>query len=218
MICSLIFINSVSDFGLAITDFVGSSSDGETYVIRDLFSNTSYWVSVGSSYFPNEDDIGFKIYSTDKFKEADVLFTADNPGPGDEELLIAPSYDGDYYLKVWMNGGDFGFVEILVWENGTSNYAVVEEFTPSILSSMRWLWIFLGVCGGIMILTIGFAIFIGRKAIRQHQTRVAEAIEKGYGLPRYGRKKDKCPFCNVKLPPEYQPKCPYCGAPITEEE
>ncbi|MFW9924586.1 MAG: hypothetical protein ACFFDW_14995 [Candidatus Thorarchaeota archaeon] len=50
-----------------------------------------------------------------------------------------------------------------------------------------------------------------------NKAKISDALAKGIALPRAGRKKDKCPFCNVKLPQEYQSQCPYCGAPITED-
>ncbi|MHA1826737.1 MAG: hypothetical protein ACTSUA_08760 [Candidatus Heimdallarchaeota archaeon] len=119
-------------------------------------------------------------------------------------------------MGVWMNNGDYSFVTITVQVNGTGDYLTVEELPPSILSSLKYLWIILGVTASVLIiggLCVGLLV---RKSVKHHQLRVVEARKKGTGLPRYGWKKNKCPFCGVKLPMEYQPQYPYCGAPITE--
>jgi len=212
----------VSNFGVqpakALEDYISSySNEMNKYVVRGLFSNSSYIFKVGSYYFPNEDDIGFAIFDNSRFREQDKVVTVDTPGKQDESTIFSPSFDGDYYLGIWMNNGDYGFVTISVQVNGTGDYLTVKELPPSILSSLKYLWISLGVIAGILLIGgLSFGLVV-RKSVKQHQQRVAEAREKGIGLPRYGRKKDKCPFCGVKLPLEYQSQCPYCGAPITED-
>ncbi|NPD90711.1 MAG: hypothetical protein HGN29_18525, partial [Asgard group archaeon] len=117
---------------------------------------------------------------------------------------------------VWMNDNDYGFVEITITEQETSNDISYEEFIESIWSSLRWVWIMLGSIVGFAIIfgIIIFTVFIN--AARTHAGKVKDALTKGIALPRHGRKKNKCPFCNVKLPPESMVTCPYCGAPITD--
>ncbi|HUT79791.1 MAG TPA: hypothetical protein VMZ29_01205 [Candidatus Bathyarchaeia archaeon] len=199
----------------ALSDFISSLSDMEKYTVKELVGGITYRFRVESDFFTNDNDIGFAIYDNNRFREQDKLLTQDTPGDLDEEQIFTPSADGDYFLAVWMNEGDSGFVIITVWEDGTSNYMTVEEL--SYIFSLRWLWITLGALGGFMILSISLIIILTSRGIKKHQARVAEAREKGYALPRYGRKRDKCPFCNVKLPEEYLSQCPYCAAPITEE-
>ena len=92
----------------------------------------------------------------------------------------------------------------------------IEDHFPSIWISLQWLWIMLGA---IVFFTIVFVVIIATvfiKAAQKHAGKVKDALAKGISLPRHGRKKNKCPFCNVKLPPESMVTCPYCNAPITD--
>ncbi len=86
----------------------------------------------------------------------------------------------------------------------------------SVLYTLSWLWITLGVIVLAAIFVSVLFIIIGFLFIRKRNAIVAKALETGQALPRAGRKKNKCPFCKVKLPLESLVTCPYCGAPITE--
>ena len=219
IICSLV-LTSLVFFSLFVQptngEFISSSSDMEIFVLNDLENGKTYQIMVGSDFTPDDNDIGFAVYDDRRCRDKDLLLTQDNPGLGDEQQSFNPTEDGDYYLGVWMNGGDYGFVDINVWEDGTSNYVTITDLPFSIWFDLIWLWIFLGVSTGLIVLSTVFVVVIGRIIYKNRKKLVVEAKAKGFGLPRYGIRKDKCPFCDVKLPPEYQPQCPYCGAPITE--
>ncbi|MHA1211421.1 MAG: hypothetical protein ACTSSH_03075 [Candidatus Heimdallarchaeota archaeon] len=212
---SLFFVSFIIQPSSGLDDFISSSSDMEKYVVKDLESGITYRFRVESEYFVDDYDIGFAIYDSDRFRESDRLVLQDVAGDGDEEQIFTPTEAGDYYLAVWMNDGDYGFVIISVWEDGTSNYMIIEEL--GYIFSLRWLWITLGVILGVCFALICPLTIIAMRQIKRHQIKVAAARKQGTSLPRYGRKKNKCPFCKVNLPPEYQPKCPYCGAPISNE-
>jgi hypothetical protein len=121
---------------------------------------------------------------------------------------------------VWINDvhglDDSGSLDLDVFEQGTGfEMDITHDF--SLWRSLRWVWIMLGVVGGasILIMIVVFMVII--RAAKHQKIKVVDALEKGYALPRRGRKKDKCPFCGVKLPPESLVTCPYCAAPITDE-
>jgi len=201
VLCILI-ITSVAMFNYsslqtkAIDDFIYSSAiEMKKYVVKGLLHNSSYWFKVGSITFPNEKDVGFAIFDSNKFQTQDKLMTVDNAGNQDEETLFAPTRDGDFYLGVWINDEETGFVTITVRENDTSNFLTIEEYRPSMFSLLRPLWISLGILGSLLIILVVVGSFLIRKSFKNHQRKVAEAKAKGFALPRSGRKKNKCPFC-----------------------
>ncbi|TET29712.1 MAG: hypothetical protein E3J70_06065 [Candidatus Heimdallarchaeota archaeon] len=215
MVTSILFlINSFQP--IEGSEFISSSSDMETFVVKDLENGKTYEFLVSYDSIISDYDIGFAIYNNDNFKDKNKVLTQDDPGDGFEAANYTAISDGDVYLGVWMNENDIGFVDITVTEQGTSNEMTIEDYYESIWSSLRWVWIMLGSIVGFAIIfgIIIFIVFI--RAASKHAVKVKDALVKGIALPRHGRKKNKCPFCNVKLPPESMVTCPYCGAPITD--
>jgi len=198
------------------SEFISSIDDMEFFAIEELENGKTYEITISYDTMFNDFDSGFAVYTHESFKDKYKVLTQDDPGFGFEVANYTATADGDVYLGVWLNDDEYGFVDITVIDTDTLATMTVSDYFQSIWYSLRKLWISLGVFLGIsfLILTILF-VFIGRTA-KKHATKVKDAIAKGIALPRYGRKKDKCPFCNVKLPPESMVQCPYCGAPITE--
>lgn len=213
---TILFAINNSQPVLGDSEFISSVHDMEKFVVKDLENSKTYefLVTYESAYF--DYDTGFAIYTDDNFKDKNKVLTQDDAGYGFEVANYTATIDGDVYLGVWMNDNDYGFVEITITEQETSNDISYEEFIESIWSSLRWVWIMLGSIVGFTIIfgIIIFTVFIN--AARTHAGKVKDALTKGIALPRHGRKKNKCPFCNVKLPPESMVTCPYCGAPITD--
>jgi len=215
MITSFLFlINSTQP--IEGSEFIPSSSDMETFVVKDLENDKIYVFPVTYELIIGDYDIGFAIYNNENFRDENKVLTQDDPGDGFEVTNYTATADGDVYLGIWMNDNDSGFVDITVTKHGTSTEMTIEDYYQSIWYSLRWLWIMTGVMVGFTIILGILAGTFAMRATKKHQARVAAAIERGEALPRYGRKKDKCPFCNVKLPPESIVTCPYCGAPITD--
>ena len=215
MITSLLFLINSSQ-PIQGSEFISSSSDMETFVVKDLVNGNTYEFSVTEDAIFDDYDIGFAIYTHENFRDKNKVLTQDDPGDGFEAANYTAIADGDVYLGVWLNDNEYGFVDITVTEQGTSNEMTIEDYYQSIWSSMRWVWIMLGSIVGFAII-FGIIIFtVIIKAASKHAVKVKDALAKGIALPRHGRKKNKCPFCSVKLPPESMVTCPYCGAPITE--
>ena len=215
LITSLLFLTNSSQ-PIQGSVFISSSSDMETFVVKDLENGKIYEFSVTYDSIFTDYDIGFAIYTHENFRDKNKVLTQDDPGDDFEAANYTATVDGDVYLGVWMNDNDYGFVDITVTEQGTSNELTIEDHYPSIWFSLRWLWIMLGA---IVFFTIVFVVLIATvfiKAAQKHAGKVKDALAKGISLPRHGRKKNKCPFCNVKLPPESMVTCPYCNAPITD--
>jgi hypothetical protein len=183
--------------------------------VEDLVSGNTYDFDVTYSFvLTGEMDVGFSVHLNRHFKNPVV--SVDTVGTGFEYANYTAPYSGNFYIKVWMTEGDTGSVEITVTEQGTLNDMDINYSSLSFVSQFLWLIIMLGVVGVITIFSIIFVIVITAKAINKQKERVMAARASGEALPRAGRKKDKCPFCGVKLPPESLVTCPYCGAPITE--
>ena len=215
MVSSLLFLINSSQ-PIEGSEFISSSSDMETFVVKDLENSKTYVFTVTYDTFYQEFDVGFAIYTNENFRDKNKVLTQDDPGDDFETANYTATSDGDVYLGVWINGNDYGFVDLTIIEQGTLNEISFEDHYPSIWVSLRWVWIMLGSIVGFAIIfaIIVFTFFI--RAAKKHAGKVKDALTKGIALPRHGRKKNKCPFCNVKLPPESMVTCPYCGAPITE--
>lgn len=215
MITSLLFLINSSQ-PIQGSDFISSTSDMETFVVKDMENGKTYEFLITEDTMFEDYDIGFAIYTHENFRDKNKVLTQDDPGDGFETANYTATADGDVYLGVWLNDNENGFVDITVTEQGTINTLTIEDHFPSIWFSLRWLWIMLGV---IVFFTIVFVVIIATvfiKTAQKHAGKVKDALAKGIALPRHGRKKNKCPFCNVKLPPESMVTCPYCGAPITD--
>ncbi|MHA1531528.1 MAG: hypothetical protein ACTSR6_05975, partial [Candidatus Heimdallarchaeota archaeon] len=215
MITSLLFLTDSSQ-PIQGSEFISSSSDMETFVVKDLVNGNTYEFSVTEDAMFDDYDIGFAIYTHENFRDKNKVLTQDDPGDGFEAANYTATADGDVYLGVWLNDNEYGFVDITVTEQGTSNAMTIEDHFPSIWVSLRWVWIMLGCIIGFALIFIILIIAFVVRATKKHAWKVKDALVKGIALPRHGRKKNKCPFCNVKLPPESMVTCPYCGAPITE--
>jgi len=188
--------------------------DYEHFVVEDLVSGNTYDFSVTYNPIFDEMDVGFSIFLNRNFKNAEV--TSDDLGTGFEYANYTAPSDGDFYIGVWMNSGDTGQITITVTEQGTLEDMDVKHSSPTFASEYTWVIIMVSVAGGFSILFIFLIIFVGVRAFNKQKARVIAARASGESLPRSGRKKDKCPFCGVKLPPESLVTCPYCAAPITE--
>jgi hypothetical protein len=198
-------------------EFISSSSDMETFVVSELENGKTYEFKVVSDSMFDDYDIGFAIYTHSSFKDKYIVLTQDDPGEGDEVANYTATSDDDIYLGVWMNDGDYGFVEITITETVSLDDISYEDFYQSIWYSLQWLWIMLGVITGVTIFFVVIIVVVFVRAAQKHAGKVKDALAKGIALPRHGRKKNKCPFCGVKLPPESLVTCPYCNAPITDE-
>ncbi|MHA1211355.1 MAG: hypothetical protein ACTSSH_02735 [Candidatus Heimdallarchaeota archaeon] len=187
-----------------------------TFKVEDLEAGVTYIFRVEpySSYFTY--DIGFSVHEDHKYDNDTALLYQDTPGTGPEEAQYTATTNGTYYIGVWVTD-DGGLLEITVEEQGTGFDKPVTNYSPSIFYSLRWLWIMLGVIGVFTVISISVIVFVGVRAVRKHQARVALARKSGAALPRAGRRKNKCPFCNVKIPSESLVTCPYCNAPITDD-
>ncbi|NHJ40923.1 MAG: hypothetical protein FK731_12910 [Asgard group archaeon] len=196
------------------------SDEFDYLIIEDLISGNKYDITLTYQTLIYDFDAGFSVYDRDNYKESNLILTADENGTGFESAVLNATRDGEYYVKVWINDihglDDSGSLDLTVIEQGTG-FEMDIRSDYRIFSSLRWVWIMVGVLGGISILVIIFVYSFLFKAAKQHRLKVADAIEKGHALPRTGRKKDKCPFCGVKLPPESIVTCPYCNAPIIDE-
>ena len=215
MITSLLFLTDSSQ-PIQGSEFISSSSDMETFVVKDLENGKTYEFLITEDAMFEDYDIGFAIYTHENFRDKNKVLTQDDPGDGFEAANYTATADGDVYLGVWLNDNEYGFVDITVTEQGTSNTMTIEDHFPSIWVSLRWVWIMLGCIIGFALIFIILIIAFVVRATKKHAWKVKDALAKGIALPRHGRKKNKCPFCNVKLPPESMVTCPYCGAPITE--
>jgi len=217
IVTSFLFMINSSHTVLGGSEFISSVNDMETFVVEDLENGKIYEFSITYDSGYHDFDIGFAIYTNGNFKDKNLVLTQDDPGFGFEVANYTASNDGDFYLGVWINDDEYGFVTITVTEQGTAIDKTVENYYPSLFSSLRWIWIMLGVMVGVVIIAGVLIGILVMRAAKKHRARVAAARERGEALPRYGRKKNKCPFCNVKLPPKSMVTCPYCGAPITNE-
>lgn len=213
---TILFTINYSQPVLGDSEFIASFSDMETFVVKDLENGKKYEFSVTYNTASYNYDTGFAIYTNDNFKDKNKVLTQDDPGDGFEIANYTATFDDDVYLNVWMNDNDYGSVDLSITEAETSIDISYEDFYPSVWATLRWVWIMLGCIVGFAIIfgVLVFTFFI--RAAKKHAWKVKDALASGIALPRHGRKKDKCPFCNVKLPPESMVTCPYCGAPITE--
>ncbi|MHA1442824.1 MAG: hypothetical protein ACTSPK_13335 [Candidatus Heimdallarchaeota archaeon] len=187
------------------------------FYVEDL--NASYNYDFNVTYelgfiWDDEVDLGFSLHLNNHFK--DPLVTVDSLGMDDESTTYSPASSGDLYIKVWCNSDDDADIEITVTEHGTLEDMDINFTTPSFVSQYTWVIVLAAVGGGLSLLVIPLPIIVGALAMKKQKEIVAKARESGEALPRTGRKKDKCPFCGVKLPQENFVTCPYCAAPITE--
>lgn len=199
------------------SEFISSVTDMKQFVVKDLENGKTYVFSISYDTFFDDFDTGFAIFSHENFRDKNKVLTQDDTGTGFETANYTATEDGDVYLGVWINGNDYGFVDLSITEYGTSTEISYEDYFPSIWYSLRWLWIMLGVITGVTIFFVVIIVVVFVRAAQKHAGKVKDALAKGISLPRHGRKKNKCPFCNVKLPPESMVTCPYCNAPITDE-
>lgn len=184
-------------------------------VVKDLVNDNTYDFNLTYSFvFTGTMDIGFSLHENRNFKNP--IFTVDTVGTEFESTTWNATRDGDFYIKYWMTSGDFGSVEITVTEHGSLTDMDVDFSSLSFIAQFTWLIIMLSVIGVLTIFSIVLIIVVGAKAIQKQKERVMAARALGEALPRTGRKKDKCPFCGVKLPTESLVTCPYCNAPISE--
>jgi len=187
------------------------------FLVEDLNASNNYDFNVTYELgfiWDDEVDLGFSLHLNNHFKNP--LVTVDSLGTDFESTTYSPASSGDLYLKVWCNSDDDADIEITVTEHGTLEDMDIEFSSLSFVSQFLWLIIMLGVGGVLTILSIVLIFVVGAKAVKKQKERVMAARASGESLPRAGRKKDKCPFCGVKLPPESLVTCPYCAAPITE--
>lgn len=188
----------------------------KTAVVRDLKKDTTYVfdASFNTGYY--DFDLALFIYDKNDFTNRSLLASQDNPGIGFESIVYTTARSGDHYIGVCLNNDDNGIAIISVFEQGTSVEEDVEYQSIGILYSLVWLWIMLGAFGIVLIVLIVGGVLIFTLIVKKQRDIVAKARETGEALPRAGVRKNKCPFCNVKLPPDNLVQCPYCGAPITE--
>ena len=216
MITILFAINNTQPV-LGDTEFISSSRDMETFVVSELENGKTYEFKVTYDTMFNDYDTGFAIYTNGNFKDKNKVLTQDDTGDGFEVANYTATSDDDIYFGVWMNDNEYGFVTVTITETVSLDDISYEDHIGGIFSSLRWLWIMLGVVTGVTIFFVVFIVVVFVRAAQKHAGKVKDALVKGISLPRHGRKKNKCPFCNVKLPPESMVTCPYCGAPITDE-
>ncbi len=213
---ALLIIN-ISQITPIKAEFIYSGYEYEKFTIEELENGETYEITITYDDSFYDYDIGFAIYTHESFKDKYKVLTQDDLGFDFEVANYTATDDGDVYLAVWINDDVSGFVDISVTNTDTLESMTVSTYFESIWYSLRWLWIFLGIFFGIVIIMIILFITLVAKATKKHAAKVKDALARGISLPRYGRKKDKCPFCNVKLPPDSIVQCPYCGAPITDE-
>ncbi|NHK30071.1 MAG: hypothetical protein FK730_01880 [Asgard group archaeon] len=196
------------------------SDEFDYLIVEDLLAGNKYDITLTYSTLIYDFDAGFSVYDKGNYRESNLILTSDESGTGFESAVLNATRDGEFYIKVWINDvhglDDSGSLDLDVIEQGTG-FDMDIRSDYRIFSSLRWVWIILGVGGGFSIVVFVVIFTVIGRAAKQHQLKVADAREKGYALPRKGRKKDKCPFCAVKLPPESLVTCPYCNAPITDE-
>ncbi|MGC9779194.1 MAG: zinc ribbon domain-containing protein [Candidatus Heimdallarchaeota archaeon] len=193
----------------------------EQLVIEDLVADVNYDITVEpySSYFSY--DIGFTIHTNDDFDNNSKLITVDNPGLGIENIVFVVENDGDYYLETWITDDD-GLLEITVKENDTGiEMDISTYYTTYEPPNLTWLWIVIGVIPFLLImivvvLVIVFASRAGKKLLDEARSIDYTQIEQPLTVIKK-RGKRICPYCKIKLSVDAEIKCPYCGAPITEE-
>ncbi len=190
-------------------------------VIEDLVADVNYDITVEpySSYFSY--DTGFTIHTNDDYDNDSKLISVDNPGLGIESTVFVVENDGDYYLETWINDDD-GLLEITVKENDSGiEMDISTYYTTYEPPNLTWLWIVLGVVPFLLImivvvLAIVFASKAGKKLLDEAKSIDFTQIEQPlYVIKKRGKR--ICPYCKIKLPVDAEVKCPYCGAPITEE-
>ncbi len=198
-------------------DIYAEEGELDALVVRDLEVDVTYVFSV--TYNPAYYDFDFtlSIYKRADFTNRSLLVAQDTPGVGPESIIFTAPNDGDFFIGVYVNSGESGLATVTVIEQGTSIEKDIEFQGISILYSLWWLWAVMG--GSVLLGIIAIIVWIGFVfvVIRKQKAVAIKARETGEALPRIGRKKNMCPFCRVKLPPESLVTCPYCGAPITEE-
>lgn len=196
------------------------SDEFDYLIVEDLINGNKYDITLTYSTLLYDFDAGFSLYDKGNYRESSLILTSDENGTSFESAIFNASRDGDFYIKVWINDvhglDDSGSLDLTVTEQGTG-FDMDIKSDYRIFSSLRWVWIIAGVGGGFTIVLFVVIFTVIGRAAKQHQIKVVDALEKGYALPRTGRKKDKCPFCGVKLPPESLVTCPYCAAPIIDE-
>ena len=156
MVSSLLFLINSSQ-PIEGSEFISSSSDMETFVVKDLENSKTYVFTVTYDTFYQEFDVGFAIYTNENFRDKNKVLTQDDTGDDFETANYTATSDGDVYLGVWINGNDYGFVDLTIIEQGTLNEISFEDHNPSIWVSLRWVWIMLGSIVGFAII---FAIIV----------------------------------------------------------
>jgi len=188
----------------------------KTAVVRDLKKDTTYVFNTTFNTVYYDFDLALFIYDKKDFTNRSLLASQDNPGVGFESIVYTTERSGDHYIGVRLNNDENGIAIISVNEQGSTDEEDVEYQSIGILYSLSWLWILTGVFAVFLILAIISGVLIFAFVVKKQREIVAKARKTGEALPRTGIRKDKCPFCNVKLPPDSLVQCPYCGAPITE--
>jgi len=197
-------------------DVYASEGELDALVVRDLEVDVTYVFSATYNPVYYSFDLTLSIFERRDYTNRSLLVAQDTPGIGPESIVFVAPSDGDFYIGVYVNNDESGLVTVTVIEQGTSIEKDVEYQGISVLYSLWWLWIVMG--GSIILGTIPIIVwvaFVG-VVIKKQKAIAIKARETGEALAKIGRKKDKCPFCRVKIPPESKVTCPYCGAPITD--
>ncbi|NHJ86612.1 MAG: hypothetical protein FK734_14190 [Asgard group archaeon] len=206
--------------------------DMENLQVEDLIAGRTYDIDLRVGSFEDPYDLGLSIYDDEKYET--LLMTLDSAGTAPEIGQFTPSRDGTFYLLVYNNDNDGVFIDVTIKDHLTSEEMDIGYYFSSYdPGSFIWIWIMVGIGGGLVIILISlipvFFILKSRKTIKTIQnmsgiTQGATTIEDAKAAPyttkitRSGKKRI-CPYCNVKIPnDEKLVQCPYCNAPLSEEE
>ncbi|MBN1330871.1 MAG: hypothetical protein JXA54_15470 [Candidatus Heimdallarchaeota archaeon] len=202
--------------------------DMENLQVEDLIAGNIYDIDLRVGSFEDPYDLGLSIYDEGKYKT--LLLTIDSVGTAPEIGQFTPTRNGTFYLLVYNNDDEGVFIEITITDSLSSEEMDIGYYYPTYdPSGLLWVWILVGVIGGItvlaMILLPVFIILKSKKEIDKIAgvtlgTNVEDAKIAPYStkIVKSGKKRI-CPYCKVKIPDnETLIQCPYCSAPLTNEE
>jgi hypothetical protein len=157
----LVFLSCALAFGSSTILFHGQSYVSHVDTYEDVYFKVLA-LEKGISYNFTVDieewfqtDLGFSIHLEKRPAAKNALVTFDHPGTADESGLYTPNYNSSYFIRVYSNY-DWGFFEITVKEELTGIEKVVEPYDPP--TNLNWLWVIMGVFGGIIILAVIFSL------------------------------------------------------------
>ncbi|NHJ48867.1 MAG: hypothetical protein FK733_13870 [Asgard group archaeon] len=158
-----------------------SEGDYAYMIIEDLIGGNKYDIELTYSTSFYDIDAGFSVHDKNNYRASNLILTQDDNGTGFEYATLNATRDGNYYVKIWINDvhglDETGSLDLDVFEQGTG-FEMDISTDYSIWRSLRWVWIMLGVVGGISILAMVVIFTVIIRAAKKYQVKVADAREK----------------------------------------